>query len=124
MNKTKEPITSQSNLKPIPISKKCQQCHKEKLINQFEFALSIPTKDHRAVTCNDCMNSFNVEEENSNYHSQDCITEKIMEATYSQLETLLALSENGVDVPSEILEIMAKIFEQDERNMKDLEKKD
>ena len=36
---------------------------------------------------------------------------------------VLALSENGMLVPDEILDLMAAIFENDEANVKDLDKK-
>jgi hypothetical protein len=36
-----------------------------------------------------------------------------LEAVAAQLNTVLALSENGMLIPDEILDIMADIFEQD-----------
>jgi hypothetical protein len=60
MDNAKEPITLKS--KTIPISKKCKYCKQVKLLSEFEFDVSLPTKDHRAVTCNTCMKKFEVEE--------------------------------------------------------------
>ena len=114
-NKTKEVSKQSKN----PVTKKCRQCKQLKIISEFgEFDLSLKTKDHRSVTCNSCIDKMEVEEEEEG-HTAGCINEKFMNAVFAQLETLLALSENGVDVPSEILNLMAAIFEQDERNLKD-----
>jgi uncharacterized membrane protein len=44
---------------------------------------------------------------------------KFLQAVETQLDTLLALAENGMLIPDEILNLMAAIFEQDEKNMKD-----
>ena len=41
-----------------------------------------------------------------------------MEAVASQLNTVLALSQNGMLIPDEILAIMADIFKQNKENMK------
>ncbi len=130
MNKAKESIKISNNLKridikPIPISKKCKYCRQLKLVSEFEFDLNIPTKDHRAVTCIDCMKKFEVEEqEDYNCHSEDCITEKFLLAVSTQLDALKALSENGMLIPDEILEQMFDIIAQDERNSKDLDEED
>ena len=131
MNKTKEPIVSKlkpiDNIKPIPISKKCKCCKQVKLLSDFEFDVSLPTKDHRAVTCNTCMKKFEVEEEEGEEeqgHTTDCIENKFLLAVATQLDALLALSQNGMLIPDEILEQMFTIVAQDERNMKDLEKED
>lgn len=129
MNKTKEPIVSKlkpiDNIKPIPISKKCQHCKQMKLVSEFEFNMSIPTKDHRAVTCENCMKKFEVEDqEDCNCHTADCIEGKFLSAVEAQLDTVLALSQNGMLIPQEILDLMVTIIEQDEENIKDLDKED
>jgi hypothetical protein len=86
--------------------------------------LTFETQDHHARVCNDCIEKMEKEEqEQKEGHSEDCITGKFLQAVEAQLETILALSENGVLIPDEILELMAAIFEQDEENMKDIDKK-
>ena len=114
INKTKE--VSKSN---PPVNKKCvlPYCHTTKLISEFEFGLEIKTDDHRSPACKACLERTEVKE----CHSDACITDKFMDAVYSQLEVLLALSEDGVDVPVEILETMASIWEQDDKNLKEKE---
>lgn len=125
MNKAKGPIVSKlkpiDNIKPIPISKKCQHCKKTKLLSEFEFDISLKTKDHRAVTCNNCMKQFEVDEQEQG-HTTDCIESKFLSAVAAQLDTLLALSENGILIPDEILGLMCDIIDQDEKNMKENEK--
>ena len=118
MNKAKEPIISRlDNIKPIPINKKCSVCKQLKLLSEFVLDMSLKTKDHRARVCNSCIEER--EEEDCNCHTEDCIQGKFMDAVYTQLETLKAMAENGVLIPTEILELMATIFEQDEENMKE-----
>ena len=121
MDKAKGPIVSKlkpiDNIKPIPISKKCQHCKKTKLLSEFEFDISLKTKDHRAVTCNNCMKQFEVDEQEQS-HTADCIENKFLSAVSAQLDTLLALAENGMLIPDEILEQMCDIIDQDEKNMK------
>lgn len=99
MNKTKEPITSKlkpiDNVKPIPVTKKCHVCKQLKLLSTLD--MSLKTKDHRARTCNSCM-----EEEECNCHSADCIEGRFLQAVEAQLDTLLALAENGMLIPDEI----------------------
>lgn len=126
MNKTKESIVSKlkpiDNIKPIPISKKCQHCKENKLLSEFQFSIKLKTKDHRVRVCNNCIEKTEVEEqENCGCHSDDCITDKFLQVVETQLSTLLDLSENGVLIPDEILGLMAAIFEQDEQNLKDQE---
>jgi hypothetical protein len=55
-------------------------------------------------------------------HSADCIEGKFLQAVEAQLDTLLALAENGMLIPDEILELMGNIVAQDEENMKKDEK--
>ena len=112
MNKAKEPIISRlDNIKPIPINKKCSVCKQLKLLSEFVLDMSLKTKDHRSKVCNSCI------AEDCNYHTEDCVQGKFMDAVYAQLETLKAMAENGVLIPDEILELMVTISEQDERNM-------
>ena len=54
-------------------------------------------------------------------HTEDCIENKFLQAVAAQLDTLLALVENGMLVPDEILDLICSILEQDEKNMKDLD---
>jgi hypothetical protein len=61
-------------------------------------------------------------EEDCNCHSADCIEGKFLQAVDAQLDTLLALAENGMLIPDEILELMGDIVAQDEENMKKDEK--
>jgi hypothetical protein len=51
--------------------------------------MSLKTKDHRAVTCNNCMKKFEVQEEEPG-HTADCIENKFLLAVDAQLDTLLA----------------------------------
>ena len=46
----------------------------------------------------------------------DCLTGKFLVSVYDQLDCLLALTENGVELPDEILEIIAEIVDQDCQN--------
>jgi hypothetical protein len=123
MNKANEPIVSKlkpiDNVKPIPINKKCIECKQLKLLSEFRFDISLKTKDHRARTCNSCMEKA---EKDCNCHSADCIEGKFLQAVEAQLDTLLALAENGMLIPDEILELMGNIVAQDEENMKKDEK--
>jgi hypothetical protein len=125
MNKDKGPIISKlkpiDNIKPIPISKRCSICKKIKLLSEFRFDISLKTKDHRAITCNSCMQQSEAEEQG---HSADCIENKFLLAVATQLDALLALAENGMLIPDEILDLMCNIMEKDEKNVKDLDKKD
>jgi hypothetical protein len=124
MNRANEHIVSKlkpiDNIKPIPINKRCSVCKQIKLLSEFEFDISLKTKDHRAVTCNSCMQESEAEEQG---HTADCIESKFLLAVATQLETLLALTENGMVIPDEILDLMCNILEQDEKNMKDLDEK-
>jgi hypothetical protein len=117
MNKAKEPKISRlepmGNIKPIPINKKCSVCKQLKLLSEYTFDMSLKTKDHRARVCNSCLEK----REEEDCHTEDCINGKFMDAVYAQLETLLAISENGVLIPDEILGLMCDIIDRDERNM-------
>jgi hypothetical protein len=87
VNKAKEPIVSKlkpiDNIKPIPINKKCIECKQLKLLSEFTLDMTLKTKDHRARTCNSC-----VEKEDCNFHSADCIEGKFLQAVEAQLDTL------------------------------------
>lgn len=113
----KEPIVPKlkpiDNVKPIPVTKKCHVCKQLKLLSEFTLDMTLKTKDHRARTCNSCM-----EQEEGNCHSADCIEGKFLQAVEAQLDTLLALAEDGMLIPDEILELMGNIVAQNEENMK------
>lgn len=98
--------------KPIPIDKKCRICKEKKLLSEFQFKER--NKDKHDTVCKPCIEK--IEENDRTPHTQDCITDKFLDGVFQQLDCLLALVENGVEIPDEILEQFYYIIEQDERN--------
>ena len=100
--------------KPIPIppiEKKCRICKERKLLLNFD--INGKTKDKRKNICKSCMASA---EDDQTPHTSDYITGKFLVSVYDQLDCLLALTENGVELPDEILEVMGEIVDHDCQN--------
>lgn len=97
---------------PIPpIEKKCRICKERKLLLNFD--INDKAKDKHKNICKSCMASA---EEDQTPHTSDYITGKFLMSVYDQLDCLLALTENGVELPDEILEVMSEIVDQDCQN--------
>ncbi len=101
---------SQSKVPIPPIEKKCRVCKERKLLLDFE--IDQKNKDKHENICKSCVTKV----EEDDHHSPDCITNKFLIGVYTQLECLLALVEDGVELPDEILEILGEIVTQDIKN--------
>jgi len=96
-------------MKTIPISKRCRICKEKKLFSEFDINDKI--KDKHDTICKSC-----IENEDQTPHTSDYITSKFLLSVYDQLDCLLAVVENGVELPDDILELLSEIVDQDCRN--------
>ena len=96
-------------VKPIPISKRCRICKEKKLFSEFD--INDKNKDKHDTICKSC-----IEKEDQTPHTSDCITSKFLLGVYDQLDCLLALVENGVELPDDLLQLLNEIVDQDCRN--------
>jgi hypothetical protein len=104
-NRYTEPLINNGMLdsvNPIPVDKKCRSCKEVKILSEYEF--SKKSKDGRKRTCKECKEQKR--EKICICPCDNCKDEKLLDATYSLMELILARIDEGLVVSDDFRELV------------------
>jgi len=111
----------ESNLKRIPISKKCRRCKEEKLLSEFDLNLSGRSKDKHTSTCKACVQKQEETTDQDHWCGEcnNCIQSEYLQGIYHSLTSLLGCvkrEEGRICLPIPILNVLIEIVKTDTAN--------